>query len=80
MNWTGPKPPTQGVSHYDHITCETPLGRALIEWKGWKENDSFSAHIGHDYIGEGSDLGEAKELTREWLTKKQMELSRFLSK
>jgi len=35
MNWTEPKPPTEGISYYDHITSETPLGRVKIEWKSW---------------------------------------------
>lgn len=24
---------------YSHVTCNTPFGRFVITWKGWKEND-----------------------------------------
>lgn len=78
MIWTEPKPPTKGISHYDHVICETPLGQALIEWKGWKESDSYSVTIGNDYVGEGYDLEDAKRLAKEWLTKKHSELSVLL--
>lgn len=79
MKWTEPKPPTQAISNYDHVICETPLGKALIEWKGWKESDSYSLTIGNDYIGEGDDLDDAKRLAKEWLIKKHKELSQCLN-
>lgn len=78
MNWTEPKPPTQGISHYDHVICETPIGQCLIEWKGWKESDSYSVTIGNDYVGEGWDLEDGKRLAKEWLIKKHSELSVLL--
>ena len=78
MNWTEPKPPTREVSFYDHTICETPLGKCLIEWKGWKESDSYSVNIGNEYIGEGYDLEDAKRLAKTWLILKRNELSKFL--
>ncbi len=78
MNWTEPKEPTQGVSHYTHVISETPLGQCLIEWKGWKQSDSYSVTIGNDYIGEGDDLEDGKRLAKEWLLKKYNELSKLL--
>ena len=78
MNWTEPKPPIEGISYYDHVICETPLGQALIAWKGWKESDSYSLTIGNDYIGEGLDLDDAKRLAKEWLINKHEELSGLL--
>lgn len=78
MNWTEPKPPTEGVNPYNHTTCETPLGQALIEWKGWKESDSYSLYIGIEYIGEGWGLDDAKQLAMKWLIDKHKELSVFL--
>ena len=62
MNWSEPKPPIKNVSWYDHIDCETPLGKCIIEWKGWKKSDSFSVFIGEEYVGEGFELKEAKKL------------------
>ena len=78
MNWTQPKPPIQGISYYDHVMCETPFGIAIIEWKGWKESDSYSLNIGNNYIGEGFDLDNAKRLAVDWLTEKHRELSILL--
>lgn len=78
MNWTEPKKPTEGVSYYDHVICETPLGECLIEWKGWKERDSYSVTIEGAYIGNGYDLGEAKIIAKEWLINKHKELSQLL--
>lgn len=37
--WTSPAPPNEMV-RYDHVIAETPFGRFLITWKGWKESDS----------------------------------------
>ena len=78
MNWTEPKPPKRGESVYNHITCETPLGQAIIEWKGWKESDSYSVTIGSDYIGEGFDLEDAKIVAMKYLIKKHKALSILL--
>ena len=78
MNWTEPRPPTKEISGYDHVICETPLGRCYIQWKGWKEYDSYSVSIGEEYIGEGDDLEGAKELAVKWLTNKRDELSSFI--
>lgn len=78
MNWTETKPPTKRGSTYDHVTCETPLGQAIIEWKGWKDSDSYSVTIGGDYVGEGWDLEDGKRLAKEWLVKKHNELSVLL--
>jgi hypothetical protein len=78
MNWTEPKEPTKGISYYTHVTCDTPLGVCLIEWKGWKENDSYSVTIGNEYIGEGWSLEDAKRLAKNWLTRKHNELSVLL--
>lgn len=79
MNWTEPQKAKEGVSHYDHVILETPIGRAIIEWKGWKESDSYSLTIGNDYVGEGFDLEEAKELAKTYLKVKYDELGRLLS-
>lgn len=34
--WTEPCGPTEGMCHYDHVVAQTPFGRFLITWKGWK--------------------------------------------
>lgn len=79
MNWTEPKPPTEGVSFYDHTICETPFGKLKIEWKSWKDNDSYTVILNdNDWIGAEYDLESAKELARKYLVKKHKELSEFL--
>ena len=61
MKWTEEKPPTEGISWYNHITAETPIGQCIIEWKGWKEDASFTIKINDDYITETyEDLEHAK--------------------
>lgn len=78
MNWTEPMPPTKGISNYSHIICETPLGKAFIEWKHWKERDTYSIIIGDNYVGEGYDLDDAKRVAKNWLMNKHKELSVLL--
>lgn len=78
MNWTEPSRPTKEIP-YDHVLCETPLGTISIEWKGWKEMDTYGVIIGNEYIGDGWDLEDAKKLAKEWLVKKHNELSAFLT-
>jgi len=38
LQWTEPSAPNESC-RYNHCTAETPFGRFLITWKGWKEND-----------------------------------------
>jgi len=76
--WSEPTPPIIGISRYDHVTCLTPLGVAIIEWKSWKQSDSYSLTIVNEYIGEGFDLDGAKQLAVEWLSNKHKELSLVL--
>lgn len=45
LQWSTPRPPTKGVSHYDHVVAETPLGPIMLEWKSWKETDSPCGHM-----------------------------------
>lgn len=78
MNWTEPCKPKEGVSYYDHIIAETPLGICIIEWKGWKENDSYSIKLGIDYIGDEFTLEDAKERVNAFLVSKRNELSFYL--
>ena len=78
MNWTEPKPPTEGISYYDHTIVETPLGTARIEWKSWKECPSYDIEIENIWVGCEYSLDEAKNATKEYLQKKLDELTIFL--
>lgn len=79
MNWTEPQPPTAGASNYTHVTCETPLGRAIIEWKGWKDDDSYVVSIQNNYIGSEYSLQDAKDLVKRHLLEIQKQLLDFLA-
>lgn len=71
MNWSEISDPKGGVSYYTHTTLETPLGKALIEWKGWKEYLSYSVTIDGEYISEEyGTLDGAKEKVREYINRK----------
>lgn len=79
MKWTEPKPPTEGISYYDHIICEIPFGELKIEWKSWKENDSYDVMLNtSDWIGAEYDLDNAKDLARKYMIQKHKELSELL--
>jgi hypothetical protein len=36
--WTEPLGPMPGC-RYDHVAAQTPFGRFLVTWKGWKDHD-----------------------------------------
>lgn len=79
MNWSEPKPPTKGISYYDHITCETPFGQLKIEWKGWKEGDGYDVMLNESHwLGVSYDLESAKEFARDYLIEKHSELTKLL--
>lgn len=78
MNWTEPKPPTEGVSSYDHTKCETPLGEFIIEWKSWKLNPSYDVILRNEWIGCEYDLDQAKNSAKKYLEEKKERLIKFL--
>jgi len=81
MNWTEPKPPTEGESNYDHVRLQTPLGEIIITWKSWKESPSYDIEIGFgEWIGCEYSLEDAKEKAETYLVDKWKELDLFLNK
>lgn len=78
MIWTEPKPPTEGVSYYDHIICNTPLGDIIIDWKSWKDRPSYDVMLDAVWIGVEYDLEKAKEIAYNYLNKIYNELDEFL--
>lgn len=78
MSWTEPRPPTEGISSYDHVICETPLGKATIEWKSWKEFPSYDVTINGEWICCEYSLEEAKEAVVNYLFDKYQKLWDFL--
>lgn len=78
MKWTEPQPPKSVISAYNHTLCETPLGIAIIEWKGWKEYRSYIAEISGLRISESDSLEDAKLSVQSYLQSKSIELIEFL--
>lgn len=78
MNWTEPKSPTANESSYDHITCQTPLGKCIIEWKSWKDNPSYDISLEDECIYCEYNLENAKQKALEHLVAKKRELDLFL--
>jgi hypothetical protein len=78
MNWTEQKPPTEGICFYDHVNCETPLGKIRIKWKSWKESPDYGIDLDDKYIYTEYDLETAKYIAKEYLINKHCELSEFL--
>jgi hypothetical protein len=68
LKWSEPKLPCNELP-YDHVIAETPFGRILITWKGWKEYDSptIDEFPGVGWLSVGFDLDDAKDIAeREW--------------
>lgn len=65
--WSEERKPSEGVCGYDHVISTTLFGEIRIEWKSWKEYDSYTVYMPFEVNGEppvlnGNTLGEAKEL------------------
>jgi len=76
LKWTEPKPPTEGVCFYDHVTCNTALGECWITWKSWKEHADFDVAIDDKIVGTAFTLDEAKAMAERHLRLKAEEILR----
>ena len=79
--WSEPRPPTKEfpASHYDNVYADTPFGRIMIEWKGWKERDTrvvqfpWEELVGNLWLGcqaVAHTLDEAKQKAQEDFAKR----------
>lgn len=59
--WTDPAPPNAKGIRYDHVTAESPLGQYSIEWKSWKERDTYDMYLTGWHIESCLGLDEAKQ-------------------
>jgi hypothetical protein len=60
-DWSAPLKPDSGVTSFeDHCLCETPLGRAIIEWKSWKDYPAYTLLIADEFGGAFDSLEQAK--------------------
>jgi len=72
LKWTDPQPANSEIS-YSHVISETPFGRIVITWKGWKEYASYdieevpwNSYSTNDiWYNCGADLEHAKQLAEE---------------
>ncbi|MFC5423692.1 hypothetical protein ACFPOB_29600 [Bosea eneae] len=68
LDWNEPAPPNGKDRFYDHVQAETPFGQFLIEWKSWKENDSFTISFAGDYVETRYSLDDAKAFAFDFLS------------
>lgn len=62
LKWSEEQQPSADC-RYNHVTAETPFGRFLITWKGWRQYPSYDldeAPFDHGYYVGGS-LEEVKK-------------------
>lgn len=79
MNWSEEKEANKEIP-YTHIICDTPLGRIVIDWKGWKAFPSYDISINYEYIGSSSSLDISKEIAKKHIVDKYNILHEFLNK
>ena len=60
MNWTEPQPPNDSI-RYNHIILKSPIGKFIIDWKGWKVNPVYDIWLNDDLIGSQYSLDDSKE-------------------
>lgn len=75
LTWTDPASGKEGVSTYDHVIAETPLGRILLEWKSWKKYDAPCGQMPWDEMVHGHDLPSAKAAAQTAWDKKATEIN-----
>lgn len=78
LNWSEISEPKEGVSFYTHTIAETPIGKFKIEWKSWKESDTYSIMLDEQYIGDEFELEYAKERAEQFVKSKLEELQKLL--
>lgn len=55
---------------YDHVICDTPIGKFQIEWKSWSEYDNYYCVYLNDYFLDVSEtLDDAEMLVQRHIDK-----------
>ena len=65
---------------YNHVLADSPLGKFSIEWKGWKDHDSYCIYVDGYYLDYANNLDEAKLIADKRLVDKAHELFEFCKK
>lgn len=76
LEWSEERSPN-AESSYTHVVAETPLGKIVIEWKGWKEFDLPDAILPWGEHVCGSDLDDTKALVQAAWDAKATEILAF---
>lgn len=58
LQWSEHRKPDE-IIRYDHVLAESPIGLFSIEWKSWKEHDSYAVYLDSEYIAVGNDIADA---------------------
>lgn len=69
LRWSEHRPPNSEIP-YDHVIAQTPFGRVLITWKGWKNHDTatIDEFPGAGFLPSCPGLDGAKiTAEREWI-------------
>lgn len=66
LEWSEERQPNED-SCYNHVVAKSPLGKILIEWKGWKEDDSRAVSVDGSYLDYAHDLEGAKLVAEQHL-------------
>lgn len=61
LTWSEVREANEDCS-YTHVVAETPLGRLVIEWKGWKDHDPPTCILPWGEFIIGMSLSECKEM------------------
>jgi hypothetical protein len=78
LNWSEEQEPNNEI-RYNHISAETPLGIASIEWKGWKNFPDFSVFINGEYIDSCGTLAGGKIRVQCYLLEKAKQIQNMLN-
>jgi hypothetical protein len=64
LEWSDEMQSTKEIP-YNHVIAQTPFGRILITWKGWKEHDcpTVDEHPVQGFFYAGMDLNDAKQIS-----------------
>ena len=69
ISWGSEAPPDKD-SRYNHVLGTHPLGKFCIEWKSWKESDSYTCYFNDEYWNDAYSLDEAKDFCQKHINKK----------
>lgn len=77
MKWTEPQKPNDEVA-YTHMIADTPIGRMIIYWEGWKEYPDYNISIGTIWVDIDDDLDAAKEIGKQYIETVHAKLTEYL--